>query len=268
MKKIFSIFTFSALMLFVMGCDKIDINETHKPFTPSGGDKTVLIKDFTGVRCNNCPAAAETAHELQHQLGEEKVFILSVHAGPMAQPMGNFPDFLTDEGTAWYGDHDSNPLFSVDHIALTEGNTLGVAQIDAPVSEALSEPQTFDISMMNDYDASTRQLKVEANVRATSDYEGQLYVTLCLVEDSLVGWQTTSTGLNQEYVFRNVFRGNLNGFDGDLFSNGQTFFEDEKTFSQTLVLDTLYNAEQCYVMGYIYDKADGKILQTAMGKIK
>ena len=69
-----------------------------------GGDveptgKTVLIKDFTGARCVNCPAAAEHAHNLQHQLDENHIFIMSVHAGFLAQPMGSFPDFLTDEGT-------------------------------------------------------------------------------------------------------------------------------------------------------------------------
>ena len=51
-----------------------------------GGDvepfgKTVLIKDFTGARCVNCPAAAEYAHNLQHQLDENHIFIMSVHAG-------------------------------------------------------------------------------------------------------------------------------------------------------------------------------------------
>ena len=104
---------------------------------PTG--KTVLIKDFTGARCVNCPAAAEHAHNLQHQLDEDHIFILSVHAGFQAQPLGQFPDFLTDEGTEWYNNHDSNPLFTVDHVALTEGNTLNEAQIDAPVADALLE---------------------------------------------------------------------------------------------------------------------------------
>ena len=58
--------------------------------------KTVLIKDFTGARCVNCPAAADYVHNLQHQLDEDHIFIMSVHAGYLAQPAGMFPDFLTD----------------------------------------------------------------------------------------------------------------------------------------------------------------------------
>lgn len=266
MKKILSICTMAILLVAAVGCDKID--NPHKPFTPSGGGKTVLVKDFTGARCVNCPEAAEYAHELQHQLGEDRVFILSVHAGFLAQPVGQFPNFLTEEGTTWYGENSSNPLFSVDHVALTDGNTLYVEQIDTPVNDALEEPQTFDVFMVNNYDESTRQLYVESDVVATSDVVGQLYVTVCLVEDSIVGWQTVPGGIDKEYVFRNVFRGTLNGADGDVFNNGQTYVNDEYIYKYTVELDSTYNADQCYTMTYVYDKTDGKILQTAVKKIK
>ena len=256
-------------MLFAMGCDKIDINNTYKPYTPTGGNKTVLIKDFTGARCVNCPAAAEAAHELQHLLGEDRVFILSVHAGGLAQPVGQFPDFLTEEGTAWYNNNSSNPLFAVDHVALTDGNTLYVEQIDTPVSDALAEPQTFEISVENDYNESTRLLKVDADVTALSDYDGELYLTACLVEDSIVGWQIVPSGVDREYVFRNVFRGTLNGADGTAFGNGHVLVNDAYAQVFSTELDSTFNAEQCSVLVYVYDKAQGdKILQTAIQKVK
>lgn len=266
MNKIFSIFAIAALMLFSVGCDKID--NPHKPYTPTGGEKTVLIKDFTGVRCVNCPTAAETAHELQHRLGEDRIFILSVHAGFLAQPMGQFPDFLTEEGTEWYGNHDSNPLFAVDHVALTEGNTLNIDQIDTPVSDALAETQLWDINIDNTYDETTRRLSVENRFTSTGDGDGSYYATVCLVEDSIVGWQVIPGGVDREYVFRNVFRGTLNGAEGELVSNGPFFIEDSFVTNCSMVLDSTYNADQCYIMTYVYDKTDGKIMQTAMEKIK
>lgn len=266
MKRIFPIFVLSALLL--SGCDKIDINDIHKPYTPSSGGKTVLIKDFTGVRCVNCPAAAEAAHELQHQLGEHRVFIMSVHAGFLATPIGLFPDFTTEEGTAWYNNNSSNPLFSVDHVGLTDGNTLYVEQIDAPVSDALAEAQLFDITISNTYDEATRRLKVENTFNATGEGDGKFYATVCLVEDSIVGRQVVSGGIDTAYVFRNVFRGTLNGADGELVSNGSFFVNDEFVKSCSMVLDSAYNENQCYILTYIYNYQDGKIIQTAMNKIK
>ena len=256
------------MLLLVTSCDKIDLDHVHKPFTASGQGKTVLIKDFTGVRCSNCPSAAETVHELQHQLGEDRIFILSVHAGYQAIPTGLFLDFTTEEGTEWYGSNSSNPLFSVDHVALTDGYTLYVDQVDASLGKALAEPQTFDIHLTNNYDETTRELSVEADVVASADVTGSLYVTVCLVEDSIVGRQATSLGVNKEYVFRNVFRGTLNGAYGDVFFVGQTYVNDEYVYKYTTALNEAYNADQCYIMTYVYDRNDGKILQTAMKKIK
>ena len=239
-----------------------------------GGDveptgKTVLIKDFTGARCVNCPAAAEHAHNLQHQLDEDHIFILSVHAGFQAQPMGSFPNFLTDEGTAWYNNHDSNPLFTVDHVALTEGNTLNDAQIDAPVAEALLEEQSFEIVVGPSYDAATRQLQVQIQAVALNDLDGEFYVTVCLVEDHITGWQTIPGGVDKEYDFRNVFRGTLNGAYGEAFEDLHVDANDTFYFSYNTEINADYNADECYLMVYVYDKSqDNKILQTSVKKIK
>lgn len=268
MKKVSFIFLVATMMLLVSSCDKIDINNTHKPFNPSGQGKTVLIKDFTGVRCVNCPAAAAVVHELQHALGEDKVLIMSVHAGFLAQPVGQFPDFTTPEGTEWYGDNSSNPLFSVDHVALTDGNTLYVEQVDTPLAEALLEGQAFEIFSKASYDEVTRQVDLEADVVATAEVEGNFYVTVSILEDSIVGRQVVQGGIDTAYVFRNVFRGTVNGADGDIFFDGPVYIDDENIYKYSIELDPAYNADQCYIMTYIYDKTDGKIMQTAIKKVK
>lgn len=255
------------MVFAVSNCDKID--NPKKPFTPSAGGKTVLIKDFTGVRCVNCPAAAEYAHEVQHAYGEDKVFVMSVHAGPMAIPMGDFPDFLTEEGTYWYNDNTSNPLFSVDHVSLTDGHTLYYDQIDTSVSDGMAEEQTFDVQIFNHYDDSTRTVHVEADVMAVADVAGDFYVTVCLVEDSLVGKQVAPGGVINDYVFRNVFRGTLNGKFGDSFYKGQCYVNDEYFYQYDLVINPAFNVDQCYILAYVSDKNKGdKILQTTMKKLK
>ena len=233
---------------------------------PSG--KTVLIKDFTGARCVHCPEAAEYAHNLQQQLDPDHIFILSVHAGYLAQPVGQYPNFLTDEGTTWYNDNTSNPLFSVDHVALTDGHTLFVEQIDNPVSASLNEEQSFEIVINNAYDADTRKLDVSAELIALADMEGNYHVTVALVEDHIVGWQLTPEAINKEYVFRNVFRGTLNGADGVGFASGVVNADQQFLANYSTQLNPEYNADECYVMVYVHDKNQGdKIVQTAMRKI-
>ena len=239
-----------------------------------GGDveptgKMVLIKDFTGARCVNCPAAAEYAHNLQHQLDEDHIFIMSVHAGFLAQPMGQFPNFLTDEGTEWYNNHDSNPLFTVDHVALTDGNSLKVEQIDTPVVTALDEEQSFEIVIGRQFDPTSRQLQVNIQAVSLTDQDGHFFITACLVEDNIVGWQIIPGGTDKEYVFHNVFRGTLNGAYGESFEDHHVDSDDTFSFSYNTEINADYNADECYVVVYVYDRNQGdKILQTAVKKIK
>ncbi len=234
-----------------------------------GTGKTVLIKDFTGARGVNCPAATEYAYNLQHQLDENHIFIMNVHAGYLAQPIGSFPNFLTDEGTEWYNNHDSNPLFAVDHVALTDGNTLNEGQIDAPVTESLLEEQSFEILVNPQYDETNRQLQVEVQAIALENLDGQFYITACLVEDHIIGWQTTPGGVDKEYDFRNVFRGTLNGAYGEEFGSSHVNSNDNYNFNYNCEINADFNADECYLIVYVYDKSQGdKILQTAIAKIK
>ena len=99
--------------------------------------------------------------------------------------------------------------------------------------------------------------------------DGEFYITACLVEDNIVGWQTTPSGVDREYVFRNVFRGTLNGAGGDKFEDVHVDANDTFHFNYSTELDAAYNADECYLMVYVYDKNQGdKILQTAVKRIK
>ena len=238
----------------------------EEPWVATG--KTVLIKDFTGARCVNCPAAADYAHNLQHQLDEDHIFIMSVHAGYLAAPVGNFPNFITPEGNEWYANNNSNPLFSVDYVGLDGGHALNAEQLDAPVSAALEEEQSFELRITHAYNAESRHLQVEATALAVADAEGDYYLTVCLVEDHIIGWQTIPGGINQEYDFRNVFRGTLNGAQGQPLHSGSWAMGETFSLSVACDLDDSFNADNCYLFTYVHDQNQGgKIVQTAVKKI-
>ena len=104
---------------------------------------------------------------------------------------------------------------------------------------------------------------------ALNDLDGEFYVTVCLVEDHITGWQTIPGGVDKEYDFRNVFRGTLNGAYGEAFEDLHVDANDAFYFSYNTEINADYNADECYLMVYVYDKSqDNKILQTAVKKIK
>lgn len=61
-------------------CDKIPEDETRiASDLPEWQGKTVVLEDFTGVGCTNCPDAAEIAHGLQTLMGD-KLIVVELHA--------------------------------------------------------------------------------------------------------------------------------------------------------------------------------------------
>lgn len=232
---------------------------------PTG--KTVLLNDYTGVRCVNCPAASELAHNLLEQYGS-RLAVMSIHAGSLAAPPtgSSFPDFRTEEGTEWYGNNASNPLGSVDRVKLLQGYTLQDNSWADAVATAMEETQSVEIVVDNFYDEASRMLTATIDAQALGSLSGDLAVTVCLMEDNIVGMQVTTSGLQNDYVHHHVFRGTLNGTYGENIQ-----FNGDNQFSKSFYkeIPDNFDVSNCYIVAYIYDNSQNmKILQTAVKKVK
>ena len=89
MNRYFSVAICVMLVLLLSACDEI-----APPYKQSGGvvvvtgEQKVLIEDFTGFRCGNCPSAAETADNL-YKAYKGKIIVIGIHSGPtFASPRG------------------------------------------------------------------------------------------------------------------------------------------------------------------------------------
>ena len=79
--KTYILFAFAALAF--MACSHIDEDERLIYVKPAAVQRSVLIEDFTGQRCINCPKASDEIKLLQEQYGEDNVIAVSVHSGPL-----------------------------------------------------------------------------------------------------------------------------------------------------------------------------------------
>ncbi len=81
-------------------CSNIDEDERLIYVEPAEVNRPVLIEDFTGQACVNCPNATAAIHELQETYGEENVIAVAIHCGPFAHLRSNMGNaFLSDLGT-------------------------------------------------------------------------------------------------------------------------------------------------------------------------
>ena len=85
--------------------------------------KRILLEDYTGHTCTNCPAAAVIAKQLEDD-NSGKIIVASVHASPSGtfqsvQPPEFITDFQTTAGNAYVNDMENflgNPMGTVMNI--------------------------------------------------------------------------------------------------------------------------------------------------------
>ena len=101
MKKTSLLFLSTVLAIATVSCDKLNEPFIIEPIVatsdtiPMTADDTinfdgkvvVLLEDYTGVKCNNCPEAAVIANELQEQ-NEGHLIVLGVHPKSALQLSG------------------------------------------------------------------------------------------------------------------------------------------------------------------------------------
>ncbi len=283
MKKLSYILAFSFFMIGMVACDKIEEpyfkpnNEQTEHLPLSDDDianwenkKVVLLEDYTGVRCNNCPAAAEIALGLYEQY-EHQLVVLGVHSGFLANPLGGFPEFRTEEGNEWY-EHfgfDSNPIGTINR--KLNGGSYGYnasAWADA-VAEAVEGTPDIRLLTATAFDESTRELKVSAYSTFLREFDDNVNynLTVCLMEDNIVGKQLKPDGVDTAYVHRHVFRGTLNGAWGTEI-NEEIVPNEDIVKSYSITMDENFNADNCYVIAYLYNRETKEILQVTEKKVK
>lgn len=211
-------------LLLLVGCDAVERpdrwREDPAPIVPR---RNVLLVDFTGQRCSNCPAAADLLHSLTAGPAGARIIAVSVHGGALAlstdaSPRGLAgPDArrLTDEArvSSW-------PQGTVDRPV--GGTLLRPSAWNAALAERLALAADADAAAQQSLVAdahvalATRTLSYTLRPRHLTDAAGQAdaetYLHLWLVEDSITAPQTLADGTERaDYLHRHVLRLDLTG---------------------------------------------------------
>lgn len=248
------------ILLFACGCDKIDREHYLLDYTApgEGGGRCVLLEEYTGMRCVNCPAAAEQARMLR-QIFKERLVVVAFHAGSFAVPMGIFqPDLRTEAGNAYY-DEWGGPATPVGLV--NRGKVLNPDQWGQAITNELKEEATVEIYPSVVYDAGNREYRSEVGVKCLANAPADYRLLIWLAEDSLVTPQITPAGTDKEYVQQHVFRSALNGTWGEALAF--TAAGDVVRFSRSDQLPVGYVAEHCSLIFVVYRQADRKVVQVA-----
>lgn len=90
-------------MLLVSSCGDISESERLEYVKPEVQGRNILIEDFTGQNCVNCPKATAVIEQLQQQYGADTIIAVAIHSGYFG--VHNSPTqvgLATDLGDTYY----------------------------------------------------------------------------------------------------------------------------------------------------------------------
>ena len=232
-------------------CENIDEADRWEGPLPFEVRKNVLIEDFTGQMCLNCPLASEEVHKLQEAYGAEHVIAVAIHGGALSISKDK-NGLATDEGNA-YVSHwgiDAFPKGKIDR-----GNTLDYQSWGGAVYTNLQKEAAVGIALSGNYDAATRMFKAQVSLKASEAVAGHLQ--LWLTEDNITALQRLPEGsMDRAYVHSHVFRQTINGLWGDAV---QVSAGEESVHTYEVQIPADYVAENLNLVAFVYN--DSGVLQ-------
>lgn len=257
------ILTIAAAAL-LSSCSDIATDERYLESESVAVQRAVLIEDFTGQRCINCPDAHETLERLVKQYGDA-VIPVSIHAGGfgIAADYKRYTGLMQPEGDTYcnaWGIED----FPKGVINRT-GSPLNPEEWADAVRKQLALESDLNISVDADCYYGDK-VNVTINLTHKSDVKGNLQVWI--LEDSIVARQEHKTlGLIRDYVHNHVYRASVNGVGGESISLNEdgykTFnmsYDVRKTETETWVPENLS------VVAFVYNESG--VLQAAKSHVK
>ncbi len=260
MKNIF----FALFLAFgLMSCEVIGEDDRYIEVIPEATDRVVLLTEFTGWNCVNCPDAAQVANGLL-DIFPNNVVVVGMH------PMGH--GFTTPAGAAL----DLRSQEAMDYLSyyggsISTGLPAGVVngrkydgayiQVYNKWNALVVQECTVVSQCLVDLHKSVagEEFSVTVNLEPREGFNFPVSLQMWLVESGIVGAQNSHHGYITDYVHNHVFRKCLNGLWGDEL--GVVAEATEREYKFTVPAE--YVANNCSVVAVLINTDTKEVVQAA-----
>lgn len=244
-------------------CNDLDDNERFTYIKPAQAERCILLEDYTGQLCVNCPKAVTVIDQL-HELYGDNVIAVGIQGG-LSLPneingVENSMGLATSESEAYYSAVGSpaQPSGRINR----KGTPSSIDSWRKLADTEISYTSPLSLELTAGYEETGRTVTVNVEVMGLNgNIAGKLQ--LWVVEDNIVAPQNLPDGsMSMDYVHNHVFRASVNGTWGEDF----TITESEtKNYTATATLKSYWKPEDISIVAFVYNE-DG-VLQAAKVKL-
>ena len=237
------------------------------------GAKNVLVEEFTGVECPNCPAGHAVVAGIQAQYATGRIAAIAMHPNnALGQPFQFSQQNLIDANSTslltYLGDPGFEPAGAVDRQLFSGQTTIltdrsywaGFVQ-----SEFALKPQV-NILLSDQYTTGSSQVTIIAEIHYTQAISNPNNITIALTEDSITTAQLDGSSIDTFYVHNNVLRTIITGTTGDnvAYNSSVTLVPGRvvRLVYQT-TLNSLWKPQHMHVVAFVHEHSTSQVVYQA-----
>ena len=226
-------------------------------------DKNVILEEFTGVRCPNCPQGHQVAQQiLENNPGRVWAVAFHPHNSNYTTPYSGDPDFRRHHPDSLYmipycGSSRFMPSAYINRRIYGGERIQSRASWEGFTNEFLNEASPVNIGLATTYDEITKQLTILVEIYYTENVMDLNTLNVLFTESGMVAQQS---GGSSSYVHHHVFRETFTAQWGNQITESTTqgsFIQ--KSFSFDNSADE-YNMDECEIVAYIVNAETEEIL--------
>lgn len=276
MKKINSVIAILIFAIIFSACDIVEPPYREDgPIEPSDTTKKkVLLEDFTGFRCGNCPEATHVAELIEKQF-PDRVILIALHAGPLAVPTPirryDFRTPETNELANFYG-LIATPYGMVNRRQYAGQTLLAPTAWGGYVSEQLNTDADLKIYMDGSYNSANSEISLNLQLEYLRSGNVNHFVAVYILEDSVVQYQQDDRQPAihiTDFVHNHVMRGSFNGTWGVQVSDSPISAGSKFNIPYTYKIPSGkdWRPEKLSLVAFVHDNTTKEVLQVEKIKI-
>lgn len=283
-KKMKHILSLAAVLLAIWlnACDVIEppYEKNYVPPQDTGTYiRNILLEEYTGFRCGNCPRAAELAASL-HEFYGDRIVVMRVHAGGYAIPKGTkyTYDFRNPDGNIYdtfFGNSKAgNPNGLISRYGYPGNHIYSESKWDGVIQQLIATKPMMTIELEAEGDETTREIVINYKIKYLENGKPNHNICLLVLEDSIIAYQTDYRLTPQDipdYVHMHILRGAVNGTWGEPLNEAGIAVDDtfEKQIQYKIPEGKDWKMKDLSILAYVHDNgATYEVYQVQLAHVK
>lgn len=281
-------------VLFFQSCEEKDVlinfeqqknvaDSTYVAAVEKPQNRNVLIEEFTGASCVNCPLGHQTVASLISS-NPDRIVAIAYHTfngGSVFKPVNksgikskyDFRDTAaTDISTIVFGGVNSIPIAGIDRIPFSGSMQIPRTQWALQTNNRLKEPSPVNLYLTSLFNIGENKVIVKIKVVYVEEVLTKNILTIGVTESGILDAQEFPTYIDTAYTHNHIFRKCLTPFNGNSVLDSLSTKAAGRVYEYnfTFTPDLKWKLENCHIVAILStnEPNNKEVLQAKEVKLK